>query len=707
METQAQSEISSSLGSLTDEMNKLNINDQSTVVSTSIKSKSKSEKKRIGFCFDERMLLHRDSKHVHQECPERAMSVYLNLVLKDLIPKLIRIQCEEAKEEDILRVHTQEYLDKIKSISENAKDKNITNHNLSEKDSYDNYATFESASLAAGGLLSICKNILSKKIEHGYAIIRPPGHHADMSTAKGFCIFNSVAIAVKYILNKNPKTKIAILDWDVHHGDGTQAIFYKDDNPLFISIHRHDNGKFYPFKTGFVKEKGEENTKGLGFNINIPLDTKCVISKGASCIGDAEYINIFEKIVMPVLTEYNPDIIFISCGYDAGENDFSGCLKCTPFAYAFMTEKLLSLNKNLIFALEGGYTLDTIRRCSETTIRTLLGEEIPWKGTMIQNYLDFNNDNFFNLDFLINNYDILFRIVPYVAEHINKIIDEHKIFWKCLQNNNLNIKEKFIKKEKEEKTEETSDSKENKDNKINKENTFSEFILRKDIIPTDNEQSNMDLLIPYLFLEKDDFYKKNEEFIVFKIGEELINNKNDICLYYKKKLLSYRTCLTELKFNIEGVKFTKLRANATKIAQLLNWNRDEMKYDMNSNIISEILMLFFQNLKMKNKEVLKLLDSFIKKIKEKFGDIIDLYNCDLIIIPRVVKTEENEKNKQEPKKKFKLISKKDKIEFDFYINGVKNKNICLYNKDNQNLNKKNFIKGLEGLRKFINENVMN
>ena len=332
------------------------------------------------------------------------MSVYLNLVLKEINKKLIRIQCEEAKEADILRVHTKEYLEKIKSISENAKDKNITNHNLSEKVSYDNYATYESASLATGGLISICKNILSKKIENGYAIIRPPGHHADMSTAKGFCIFNSVAVAVKYILNKNPKMKIAILDWDVHHGDGTQTIFYKDDNPLFISIHRHDNGKFYPFKTGFVKEKGEENTKGLGFNINIPLDTKCVISKGASCIGDAEYINIFENIIMPCLTEYNPDIIFISCGYDAGENDFSGCLKCTPFAYAFMTEKLLSLNKNLIFALEGGYTLDTIRRCSEATIRTLLGEDIPWKGVMIENYSEFNSDNNFNLYFLINNY---------------------------------------------------------------------------------------------------------------------------------------------------------------------------------------------------------------------------------------------------------------------------------------------------------------
>ena len=700
METPSKSEISSSLGSLTEEIGKLNLNDEASILSSKT-TKSKSDKRKIGFCFDERMLLHRDSKHVHQECPERAMSVYINLVLKELTQKLIRIQCEEATEEDILRVHTKEYLDKIKTISENSKDKNITNHNLSEKDSYDNFATYESASLATGGLISICKNILSKKIDHGYAIIRPPGHHADMSTAKGFCIFNSVAIAVKYILNKNPKKKIAILDWDVHHGDGTQAIFYKEDNPLFISIHRHDNGKFYPYKTGFVKEKGEENTKGLGFNINIPLDTKCVISKGPSCIGDAEYINIFEKIVMPCIQEYNPDIIFISCGYDAGENDFSGCLKCTPLAYAFMTERLLSLNKNLVFALEGGYTLDTIRRCSETTIRTLLGEDIPWKGTMIQNYLDFNIDNIFDLEFLLNNYEKIFRIVPYVAEHLNKIIDEHKKLKKCLENNNLTIKEKYKKKEKEEAKEENKDSK----NKV-KEINFTEFTLRKDIIPS--EESNIsEIVIPFLFLNKDDFYQKNEEFIVFKMGEELINKKDDICLYYRKKILAHRTCLTELKFNIEAVKFTKLRANATKIAQLLNWNRDELKYDMNSNIISEILMLFFQNLKMKNKEVLKLLDAFIKKIKEKLNETIDLYNCDLIIVPRIIKTEENEKAKQDPKKKFKLFNKKDKIEFDFYINGVKRKNIYIYNKENQSSNKKNFIKGLEGLRKFINENVIN
>ena len=681
-----------SLTSLTDEMGKLNLNDNTSQISSTTNATNKSKKRKIGFCFDERMLLHRDSKHVHQECPERAMSVYINLVLKELTNKLIRIQCEEAKEEDLLRVHTEEYLNKIKEISENnSKNKNVTNHHLSEKDSYDNFATYESAKLATGSLIEICKNILSKKIEHGYAIIRPPGHHADMSTARGFCIFNSVAVAVKYILNKNDKIKIAILDWDVHHGDGTQAIFYNEKNPLFISIHRHDSGKFYPFKTGFVGEKGDQN--GVGYNINIPLDTKCAISKGPSCIGDAEYINIFEKIIMPCLTEYNPDIIFISCGYDAGENDFSGCLKCSPFAYAFMTERLLSLNKNLIFALEGGYTLDTIKRMSETTIRTLLGEEIPWKGNMVQNYLDFNNDNFFNLDYLMNNWENIFRVVPYVAEYLNIIIDEHKKNWKCLENNNIKIKDKYKPKKIEE----------NKDKENTNTNVNNNFFLRKDVLS--NEQNNInEILTPLLLLNKEDFYNKHEEFIIFKIGEELVNNKNDINVYYNKKILSYRTCLKELKFNIESIKFTKLRANATRIYQLLNWDRDEMKYDMNSNIISEILMLFFQNLKMKNKEVLALLDSFIKKMKNILNNI-DLFNCDLIIIPKIIPLEDNDKNT--PKKKTKLFSKKDKIEFEFFINGIKNKNISIYNNENSSMNKQNFIKGLEGLRNFINENVMN
>jgi hypothetical protein len=296
----------------------------------------------------------------------------------------------------------------------------------------------------------------------------------------------------------------------------------------------------------------------------------------------------------------------------------------------------------------------------------------------------------------MDNWEKIFRIVPYVAEHLNLVINEHKKDWKCLENNNIIIKDKYkIKKIEENKDQ----NKENNNNIID-----NNFFLRKDLLS--NEQNNIkEILSPMLIQDKENFYNKYEEFIILKIGEELTNNKNDICSYYNKKILVYRSCLKEFKFNIESVKFTKLRANATRISQLLNWNKDEMKYDMNSNIISEILMLFFQNLKMKNKEVLALLDKFIKKMKANLNDLFDLYNCDLVIIPKVIPLEKEEK--PTPKKKNKLFSKKDKIEFEFYLNGVKEKYISLYNNNNSNENKRNFMNGLEGFKKFINENVMN
>ena len=160
-------------------------------------SKKNSEKNKIGFCFDERMLLHKDVNHKHQECPERLMAIYINLVLKNIIPKLIRIPSIEASDEDILRVHSKEYLDQIKALQ--IENKNITNHTLKEKDSYDNYATYESAKVAAGSLINCVKHIINKTVKHCFAIIRPPGHHADKNNCKGFCIFNSVAVSIEYI----------------------------------------------------------------------------------------------------------------------------------------------------------------------------------------------------------------------------------------------------------------------------------------------------------------------------------------------------------------------------------------------------------------------------------------------------------------------------------------------------------------------------
>ena len=685
---------------------------------SSEESGGEKEKYKVGFCFDERMLLHKDVLGAHQESPERAMVVYGNLVLKQLIQNLIRVPCSPASDDDILLVHSKEYLAKIKETSLNSSsEKERTFHNYGEKDSYDNYATYESASVATGGLLNICRQILSNKLDHAFAIIRPPGHHADPSTAKGFCLFNSVAVAVRFLLKEKPGLKIAVLDWDVHHGDGTQKIFYGEKNPLFVSVHRHDKGKFYPFVSGFAEECGEG--EGEGMNVNIPLDTKCSISKGNSCIGDAEYITLFNVIILPILKSYEPDVIFISCGFDAGENDFSGCLKCTPIAYSFMTRQLMNLKKNLIFALEGGYTLDTIKRCSESTIRTLLGEQIPWKDTMIDNYKEINSHSYseFNLSFLLKNWREIYRPVPYVVEKLNKVIKINKKYWQFLEF--LPLKEKHVTKFRElsavDEVSESSESGNSGKKKRSKEANEPAVVpfehkLRKNTI---EEGEFMGIIGQFLIKESSDFYRENEEYIVFKIGRYLHPKEATPSLTnfsLRKLFLSMRTCLFDLKFNIESVKFTRLRANATKIAQLLNWTKDELKFDMNSNLISQILMLFFQHLNLRNKEVLKMLDEFIKKIERVLVENkYDIYNCDLIVIPEVIKDETNKEDnkKEDVKKKFKLFSKKEKIKFNFYLNGIKGKNVRKIDDGDKCETNTNFIDGLISLKNFIKESVLN
>ena len=664
------SEISTSnttdnLSTLNEEFSKLSISSQ------------KSKKPKVGFNFDERMLLHKDTTNKHQECPERIMSIYLNLYLKNLVSSMTKIPSIESTESQILKVHSEAYLNSIKNLqfdlNGNIRDKNTSSHTLKEKDSYDNYATFESAKVASGSLINSVNYILENKVDYIFSIIRPPGHHADNSNCKGFCIFNSVAIAVEYLKSKTEGKKIAIVDWDVHHGDGTQKIFYGNNNPLFISIHRHDKGKFYPQITGFTKEKGEN--EGLGYNINIPLDTKCNIVNGNSCIGDAEYIEIFDKVILNILMEFNPDFIFVSCGFDAGENDFSGQLNCSPIAFMFMTKKLMDLGKKIIFALEGGYTIDTITRCSECVVRTLLFENKSFRNVMIGNYenLKMQIFDFLDNEKIIKDYEKIFKPVSYVMEQVKEGLKDYQQFWKCLESVELRIKKE-------------------KNN------------LRKDDFDPENEIIKKVLLDNKFIVEdKEQFIKENEDFIIFKIGKELINEKTDENKFIRKKILSYRTVQYQLNFNIESIRFAKLRANATKISKLLNWNRDEMKYDMNDNVISEILTLFFQHLNVKNKDILKFLDETVNKIKESFENEIDLYNCDLILVPKIINLDIGKK--EEEKKKYKIIRKKEKAIFSAFINGIKRKNIYFYKDKNDN--KKNFITGLNSLRNFIKENVMN
>lgn len=194
--------------------------------------------------------------------------------------------------------------------------------------------------------------------------MRPPGHHAGLDGPQGFCLFNNVAIATKHVMQKYPVTKIVIIDWDVHHGNGTQEIFYKDNRVLFISVHRQGNG-FYPGSDrAFADYVGEDD--GKFFNVNI-----CLKHGG---VRDVDYITIWEHTVIPIIKEFGPNIILISAGFDAAEGDELGECKVTPAGFATMLDMLTQFGR-IVMILEGGYDLDALSTSVSSCVRVLLGDK--------------------------------------------------------------------------------------------------------------------------------------------------------------------------------------------------------------------------------------------------------------------------------------------------------------------------------------------
>uniref|UniRef100_K1QM87 Histone deacetylase n=1 Tax=Magallana gigas TaxID=29159 RepID=K1QM87_MAGGI len=232
--------------------------------------------------------------------------------------------------------------------------------------------TYTAVRMAAGCVTELALRVANKDLKNGFAVVRPPGHHAEMSTPMGFCYFNSVAIAAKQLKEKSKVNKILIVDWDVHHGNSTQQNFFNDPNVLYISIHRHDNGNFFP-GTGNPTDCGSGD--GLGFNVNIAFG-------GAlnPPMGDAEYLAAFRTILMPIAKEFNPDIVLISAGFDAaiGHPPPLGGYNVSSACFGHMTRELMSLaDGRLVLALEGGYDLPSICDATELCIKALLGDELP------------------------------------------------------------------------------------------------------------------------------------------------------------------------------------------------------------------------------------------------------------------------------------------------------------------------------------------
>lgn len=283
--------------------------------------------------------------------------------------------------------HSKDHIDKVKNTIFNDKTvkgkqvmlEKFQNTTRFKDDTYENKYTAQCAYLAAGGAIeavrAVCNQSFSQygQIDSSFAIVRPPGHHAHCSGVGGFCFFNNVALAAKVAQKEFNKKRVVIFDWDVHVGDGTANVFYKDDSVLYISIHRYDQGKFFPGPFGKLEMIGECVGKGynLQFPFNMPQHKPGEKIDEASLIGDMDYIFVCEQFFFPIIREFKPDLIIISAGFDSAKGDPLGEIAVSPAGYAWMTQGLRKIQSCLSVVLEGGYSLEALEVSSEAVIRTL------------------------------------------------------------------------------------------------------------------------------------------------------------------------------------------------------------------------------------------------------------------------------------------------------------------------------------------------
>ncbi|XP_058247161.1 histone deacetylase 4 isoform X4 [Hemibagrus wyckioides] len=262
------------------------------------------------------------------------------------------------------------------------------------------------ARLAVGSVVELVFKVASGELKNGFAVVRPPGHHAEESTPMGFCYFNSVAIAAKLLQQRLNVSKILIVDWDVHHGNGTQQAFYSDPNVLYLSLHRYDDGNFFP-GSGAPDEVG--SGPGMGFNVNMAFTGGL-----EPPMGDVEYLAAFRTIVMPIANEFAPDVVLVSSGFDAveGHPPPLGGYKLSAKCFGYLTKQLMGLaGGRLVLALEGGHDLTAICDASEACVSALLGNELePLPEKVLQQRPNLN-----------------------AVRSMEKVVEAHSKYWRCLQ----------------------------------------------------------------------------------------------------------------------------------------------------------------------------------------------------------------------------------------------------------------------------------
>lgn len=230
---------------------------------------------------------------------------------------------------------------------------------------YLNAKSSECALLSAGSVVQLTEDVVTGKVKNAVAVVRPPGHHAECAEAMGFCLFNNVGVAAEVVKRKHGVKRVLIVDWDVHHGNATQNMFLDDPAVLYVSLHRYDNGLFYPGPSGSPDIVGTK--EGTGRNVNIGWNTRNV--------GDGAYLAAFNLVILPICEEYRPELIIISAGFDSAEGDYLGGIKVTPGGYAQLTRMLMNVCEKVVVVLEGGYNIRSISLSMAAVVSTLLGDE--------------------------------------------------------------------------------------------------------------------------------------------------------------------------------------------------------------------------------------------------------------------------------------------------------------------------------------------
>ena len=311
--------------------------------------------KKVGIVKDERYMNHQMGAQ-HPESPKRLEAIYAMLEEPDMKGIFTEVPVVRAERDALLLVHSADYVDRIASTDGKE-------YTYLDPDTQTSAGSYEAALLAAGGLCKAVSMVHAGEIDNAFALARPPGHHAEKERAMGFCLFNNVAVGARYAQQYLGMGRILIVDWDLHHGNGTQHSFEEDPSILYFSTHQYP---YYP-GSGAFRETGRG--PGEGFTVNVPLSVGC---------GDGEYVGIFEKILRPIALDFKPEMILVSAGFDIYEGDPLGGMNVTPTGFAGLTRSIMEIANSccggkVVLTLEGGYNVHGQRDSVREVLKALSG----------------------------------------------------------------------------------------------------------------------------------------------------------------------------------------------------------------------------------------------------------------------------------------------------------------------------------------------